>query len=47
MQPDLKQTFATMGMEPMTSTAEQFSVFMRSEAVKWAKVVRDSGAKAD
>ena len=47
VQPDLKQTFATMGMEPMTSTAEQFSVFMRSEAVKWAKVVRDSGAKAD
>jgi tripartite-type tricarboxylate transporter receptor subunit TctC len=46
-QPDLKQSFATMGMEPVTSTAEQFSAFMRTEAVKWAKVVRDSGAKAE
>lgn len=46
-QPDLKQTFATMGMEPMTSTAEQLGAFMRSESVKWAKVVRDSGAKAE
>lgn len=46
-QPELKQIFATMGMEPMTSTADQLAVFMRSEAVKWAKVVRDSGAKAE
>jgi tripartite-type tricarboxylate transporter receptor subunit TctC len=46
-QPDLKQSFATMGMEPMTSTAEQFSAFMKSESVRWAKVVRDSGATAE
>lgn len=46
-QPELKQTFGTMGMEPMTSSAEQLGTFMRSEAVKWAKVVRDSGAKAE
>jgi tripartite-type tricarboxylate transporter receptor subunit TctC len=46
-QPDLKQVFATMGMEPMTGSADQVAGFMRSEAVKWAKVVRDSGAKAE
>ena len=46
-QPELKQTFGMMGMEPMTSSAEQLGTFMRSEAVKWAKVVRDSGAKAE
>jgi tripartite-type tricarboxylate transporter receptor subunit TctC len=46
-QHELKQIFATMGMEPMTSSAEQLGSFMRSEAVKWAKVVRDSGAKAE
>jgi tripartite-type tricarboxylate transporter receptor subunit TctC len=46
-QPELKQLFATMGMEPMTSTADQLAAFMRSESVKWAKVVRDSGAKAE
>lgn len=46
-QPELKQIFATMGMESMTSSADQLATFMRSEAVKWAKVVRDSGAKAE
>ncbi len=46
-QPELKQIFATMGMEPMTGSADQLGTFMRSEAVKWAKVVRDSGAKAE
>ena len=46
-QPELKQTFGTMGMEPMTGSADQLGTFMRSEAVKWAKVVRDSGAKAE
>jgi tripartite-type tricarboxylate transporter receptor subunit TctC len=46
-QHELKQIFATMGMEPMTGSAEQLGSFMRSEAVKWAKVVRDSGAKAE
>lgn len=46
-QPEVKQIFATMGMETMTSSADQLGIFMRSEAVKWAKVVRDSGAKAE
>lgn len=45
--PELRERFATLGMEPRTSNPEQFAAFIRSETVKWAKVVRDSGAKAD
>ena len=45
--PELRERFATLGMEPRTSNSEQFAAFIRSETVKWAKVVRDSGAKAD
>jgi tripartite-type tricarboxylate transporter receptor subunit TctC len=29
------------------STPEQFDAHIRAERVKWAKVVKDSGARAD
>jgi hypothetical protein len=29
------------------STPEEFAAYIKSETVKWAKVVRDSGAKAE
>ncbi|GMV56282.1 MAG: hypothetical protein AMXMBFR6_20870 [Betaproteobacteria bacterium] len=45
--PELRERFASLGMEPLTGTPEQFANFMRTETVKWAKVVRDSGAKAE
>jgi tripartite-type tricarboxylate transporter receptor subunit TctC len=33
--------------EPTTSTPEQFAAFIKSETVKWAKVVKASGAHAE
>ncbi len=35
------------GMEPYGSTPEQFDSYIRSEIVKWAKVVKSAGIKAD
>ncbi len=46
-QPELKEAFARLGMEPMSGGPEQFAAFIRSETVKWAKIVRDAGAKAE
>ncbi|MDO9093650.1 MAG: tripartite tricarboxylate transporter substrate binding protein [Rubrivivax sp.] len=46
-QADLKERFARLGMEPMTSTPEQFATHLRAETAKWAKIVRDSGARAE
>lgn len=46
-QVDLKERFARLGMEPMTSTPEQFATHLRTETAKWAKIVRDSGARAE
>jgi tripartite-type tricarboxylate transporter receptor subunit TctC len=46
-QADLKERFASLGMEPMSSTPEQFSAHLRAETVKWARIVRESGAKAE
>jgi tripartite-type tricarboxylate transporter receptor subunit TctC len=45
--PDVKERYATLGAEPGVADPDQFGAFLRSEIVKWAKVIRDSGAKAE
>ncbi len=44
---DLKERLATVGIEPMTSTPEQFGSFIRSEAARYAKVIKDAGIKSE
>jgi len=46
-QSDLKERFASLGMEPMSSTPEQFAAHLRAETAKWARIVRESGARAE
>ena len=45
--PDIRERFLRDGIETVGSTPEQFAEHIRRERIKWAKVVRDSGAKAD
>jgi len=45
--PDIRERFLRDGIEPVGSTPEQFAEHIRRERVKWAKVVRDSGARAE
>ena len=45
--PEIRERFAAAALEPLPSTPEQMAQFMKSEAVKWAKVIKDSGAKVD
>lgn len=46
--PEVLKRFATLGMEPLASSSpEQFSAFMRSEAIKWAKTIRDAKVKVE
>jgi tripartite-type tricarboxylate transporter receptor subunit TctC len=45
--PEIVKRYADAGVETAPGTAEQFTEFARAEHVKWAKVVRDSGASAD
>ena len=45
---DMRDRLAAMGAEPPeNNTPQHFAVFIRSEAVKYAKVVKASGAKVD
>ena len=46
-QPDLREQFATAGLEPLPSTPEQLEQLIKTETTKWAKVIKDSGAKLD
>ncbi len=45
--PDAREKLAAQGFEVVTDTPEQFTAFIRAEIAKWAKVVRESGARLD
>ena len=45
--PEVSARLAELGAEPVGSTPEEFTAYNRSEAAKWAKIVKDSGAKVD
>jgi len=45
--PDVRERLASLGLEWKPNTPAEFAAFLREEVPKWAKAVRDSGAKAD
>lgn len=45
--PAVKEKLLAQGAEPSGITPEQFAAFIASEHIKWAKVVKDSGATVD
>jgi tripartite-type tricarboxylate transporter receptor subunit TctC len=40
--PDTRQKLATMGDDPVGSTPEEFAHWIRTEIVRWGKVIRDA-----
>jgi len=45
--PDVRERLAQLGLEWKPNTPAEFAAFLRGEVPKWAKAVKDSGAKAD
>jgi tripartite-type tricarboxylate transporter receptor subunit TctC len=44
---DIRRRFAEVGAEPVGGTPQQFAAFMAAETIKWAKVIKASGARVD
>jgi len=45
--PEVRERIVADGSEPVGSSPEEFRRFMHADLAKWAKVVRESGAKMD
>jgi len=45
--PDVRDKMLRLGAEPVGNTPEEFAAYIKSEAQKYAKVIKASGAKVD
>ncbi len=43
--PEVKNRLPNLGLEASTNTPEEFGAYLRADVAKWAKVVRESGAR--
>ncbi len=46
-QPDIRERILADGSEPVGSSPEEFTKYLHADLAKWAKVVKESGAKLD
>ncbi|MEO7402827.1 MAG: tripartite tricarboxylate transporter substrate binding protein [Burkholderiales bacterium] len=44
---DLKERFATLGIEPVTGTPEEFANYIRAQVVKWSDVAKSAGVELE
>jgi tripartite-type tricarboxylate transporter receptor subunit TctC len=44
---DVRDKLGALGLESRPNSPADFAAFLRSEIIKWAQAVKDSGAKAD
>jgi tripartite-type tricarboxylate transporter receptor subunit TctC len=43
----VQEKLKTLGLDPILSSSEELGKYQASEIAKWAKVVKESGARAD
>ena len=45
--PDVNEKLVAQGTDPVGSSPDEFGVFMKTEAVKWARVIKEANIRAD
>ncbi len=45
--PEINERFVQLGIDPVGSSAPEFTRFLRAEVAKWAKVIKDANVKID
>ncbi len=45
--PDTRKRLVALGFDPVDNTPEQFTAYIKVEVAKWARVIKESGAKID
>ncbi len=45
--PAVQARLEALGAEPLSMTAEEFGAFLRAERLRYAEIIRVSGARAD
>jgi len=45
--PDVRNRILDLGGEPVANTPAEFGAYQKAEMTRWAKVIKDSGAKAE
>jgi tripartite-type tricarboxylate transporter receptor subunit TctC len=45
--PEMRDRLASLGAQPLTMKPGEFGAYIKKEIVKWSKVVKDSGARAE
>ena len=45
--PDVREKFAQQGVDPASSTPEEFALLIRDEVARWGKVIRGAGIKLE
>jgi len=46
-EPAMSKFLSEQGAEPFTTTPAEYAAYIKAEVVKWAKAVKDSGARID
>ena len=44
---DIREKFVAQGVDPVSSTPDQFAAMMKSEIKKWRKVIAAAGTKLE
>jgi tripartite-type tricarboxylate transporter receptor subunit TctC len=45
--PDIKARLASMGLDPIANSPQEFSAYIKADIAKWAKIVKDANISID